>query len=90
MWYSDKKGEEMDTLEISSKEYEIPKIFLDIDYIPAELVCRGREIPRFVIIDGKHWVANLTSSYPFYERYTRERRKNDRCIIHKRPHISKL
>lgn len=67
----------MDILEINSKEYEIPDIFLDIDYIPAELVCRGRELPTFVMIDGKKWEINLRSSYPFYERYHRGRRKNE-------------
>lgn len=75
MWYSDQKGEEMDILEISSKEYEIPKIFLKIDYIPAELIWRGREIPRFIKIDGKRWVANVREAYPFYERYRREKKQ---------------
>ena len=75
LWYSVKKGEEMELLEISSKECEIPSIFLKIEYIPAELIVRGREIPRFIRIDGKKWIANVTSSYPFYERFKRERKK---------------
>lgn len=75
MWYSVKKGEEMDILEISSDEYEIPKIFLKIDYIPAELLFRGREIPRFIKIDGRKWIANVREAYPFYERNRRERKE---------------
>ena len=79
----------MEELEISSKEYEIPKVFLDADYIPTELICRGF-FPRFVWIDGKRWVANLREGYPFYERYKRERKKDGRCSLHKRTHIAKL
>ena len=62
------KGEGMQELVISSKEYEIPELFLDIDYIPTELVSRGF-FPPMVIIDGELWVANVQDAYPFYERY---------------------
>lgn len=59
-------------ISVSSKEYEIPQLFLDIDYIPTDLVFRGKEFPRYVIIDGKKWIANISDCYPFYERYKRE------------------
>ena len=62
------EGEGMPELVISSKEYEIPQLFLDIDYIPTELVSRGF-FPQVVIIDGELWVANVDEAYPFYERY---------------------
>lgn len=58
----------MSELVISSKEYEIPQLFLDIDYIPTELVSRGF-FPPVVIIDGELWIANVDEAYPFYERY---------------------
>ena len=64
-------------LEISSKEYEIPDILIDIEYIPVELILRSREIPRFILIDGKMWIANLTRAYPFYERYRKEKKNGD-------------
>ena len=65
----------MEATEISSKDYEIPKVFLDADYIPTELVWLGRDFPRFLRIDGKLWIANVREAYPFYERYVPERKK---------------
>ena len=61
----------MEVISISSKEYEIPKIFLDADYIPTDLVWAGRNFPRFLRIDDRIWVANIREGYPFYERYRR-------------------
>lgn len=78
MWYNanilrkEALVEGKNNFSISSDEYEIPKLFLDIDYIPTELVFRGKYFPRYVWIDGEKWIANIRDGYPFYERFRKE------------------
>lgn len=49
---------------------ELPKLYLDADYIPADLLFRRGEYPRFIEIKKQKWEINLEDGcYPFYERY---------------------
>ena len=48
---------------------EIPDLFIDIDYIPADLLFLHNKYARFIYVRGKKWEINFERGYPFYERY---------------------
>jgi len=48
---------------------EIPDLFIDIDFIPADLLFIHGQGSRFIYVRGKKWEINLEEGYPFYERY---------------------
>lgn len=47
----------------------VPDVFIDIGYIPAEILFDGAYFPRFLIINHKKWEINLNSNVPYYEPY---------------------
>ena len=48
---------------------EIPQIFFDADYIPADLLFKNRAYPPVIKIKGRYWYLNVDSQYPYYEKY---------------------
>lgn len=48
---------------------EIPDVFIDADYIPADLLFIQNQYPQYIYVRGRKWEINVDEHYPFYERY---------------------
>lgn len=48
---------------------DIPQIFIDIGYIPADLLFDRQNYPRFIYVKNKKWEINEESSVAYYEPY---------------------
>lgn len=58
---------------------ELPQLYIDTDYIPADLLFPRGKYPRFIYISRKKWEINLEDGcYPFYERYVPRQLKEEK------------
>jgi hypothetical protein len=49
---------------------QIPELYFDINYIPADLLFKNREYPQMLKIRGRYWYLNIETALAYYEKIT--------------------